>query len=135
VLDRLEVRLRTPPAPPPQETPWQSKTPSSTLECGSQSKLIRDSLTHSPVTASSSFSQPVKGAEHMLHQAVLLAARNTELGEQLAVMTRRKSRKRKWMQQGGTMEYGEAAAQVAAEASVTAKRSKKTRGSSDQERA
>ena len=30
VLDRLEVRLRTPPAPLPQETPWQSKTPSNT---------------------------------------------------------------------------------------------------------
>ncbi|KAF1349353.1 hypothetical protein EJ07DRAFT_68534, partial [Lizonia empirigonia] len=35
VLDRLEVRLRTPPAPPPQETPWQSKTPSNTHEFGS----------------------------------------------------------------------------------------------------
>jgi hypothetical protein len=33
------------------------------------------------------------------------------------------------------MEYGEAAAHVAAEASVAAKRSKKTRGGSDEERA
>jgi hypothetical protein len=71
----------------------------------------------------------------MLHQAVLLAARNTELEEQLAVMTKRKSRKRKRIQQGGTMEFGEAAAQVAAEASVAAERSKKARGSGDQERA
>jgi hypothetical protein len=31
----------------------------------------------------------------MLHQAVLLAARNTELEEQLAVMTKRNLRKRK----------------------------------------
>jgi hypothetical protein len=35
VLDRLEVRLHTPPAPPPQETPWQSKTLSNTHEFGS----------------------------------------------------------------------------------------------------
>jgi hypothetical protein len=35
VLDRLEVRLCTPPAPLPQETPWQSKTPSNTYEFGS----------------------------------------------------------------------------------------------------
>jgi hypothetical protein len=128
VLDRLEVRLRTPPAPLLQETPWQSKTPSNTHEFGSQSKLVSNSFTRSPVTAQVSFSQLVKGAEHMLHQAVLLAARNTELEEQLAVMTKRKTRKRKRIQQGGTMEYGEAAAQVSAETSVAAGRSKKARG-------
>jgi hypothetical protein len=35
VLDRLEVRLHTPPPPSPQETPWQSKTPTNTHEFGS----------------------------------------------------------------------------------------------------
>jgi hypothetical protein len=51
------------------------------------------------------------------------------------VITKRKSRKRKRIQHSGTMEYSEAAAQVAAEASVAAKRSKKARGGGDQERA
>jgi hypothetical protein len=45
--------------------------------------------------ASSSFSQLITGAEHMLHQAGLLAAQNTELEEQLAVITKRKTRKQK----------------------------------------
>jgi hypothetical protein len=54
----------------------------------------------------------------MLHQAVLLAARITELEEQSAVITKRKTRKRKRLQYGGTLEYGTAAAQVAAEASA-----------------
>jgi hypothetical protein len=67
----------------------------------------------------------------MLHQAVLLAARNTELKEQLAVMTKRKTRKRKRIQQGSTIDYSKAAAQVAAEASVAAEQSKKARGGSD----
>jgi hypothetical protein len=67
VLDRLEVRLRTPPAPPLQETPWQSKTPSNTHEFGSQSKLVRESFTRSPVTAQAGFSQLIKGGELMLH--------------------------------------------------------------------
>jgi hypothetical protein len=71
VLDRLKVRLHTLPAPPPQETPWQSKTPSNTHEFGSQLKLVRDSFTRSPVTAQASFSQLVKGAEGMLHQNAL----------------------------------------------------------------
>ena len=135
VLDRLEVRLCTPPEPLLPETPWQSKTPSNTHEFGSQSKLVRESFIRSPITAQTGFSQLVKGGELMLHENALLAARNKELEEQLAVMTKRKSRKRKRIQQGGTMEYGEAAAQVAAEASLAAKRSKKARGGGDQERA
>jgi len=40
----------------------------------------------------------------MLHQNALLAARNRELEEHVAKMTKRKSRKRKRIQQGGTME-------------------------------
>jgi hypothetical protein len=67
----------------------------------------------------------------MLHQNALQAAQITELKEQLAVITKRKSRKRKRIQQGGTIEYSEAAAQIAAEASVAAERSKKARSSSD----
>jgi hypothetical protein len=77
----------------------------------------------------------VEGAELILHQNALLAARNKELKEQLAVITKRKTRKRKQIQHGGTIEYSEAASQVAAEASVAAGRSKKARSSSDQERA
>jgi hypothetical protein len=69
----------------------------------------------------------------MLHQNALLTARIHELKEQLAVVTKRKSRKRKRIQQGGTIEYGTVAAQVAAEASTAPQRSKKARGSGDQE--
>ena len=94
---------------------------------------MRESFTRSPVTAQTGFSQLVKGAELMLHQNALLVARNHELKEQLAVITKRKSRKRKRIQQGGTMEYGTAAAQVAAKASTAPRRSKKARGNSDQE--
>jgi hypothetical protein len=133
VLNRLEVRLRTPPAPPPQETPWQSKTPSNTHEFGSQSKLVREYFTRSPVTAQAGFSQLIKGGELMLHQNALQAARIHELEEQLAEITKRKSRKRKRIQQGGTMEYGTAAAQVAAKSSAAPQRSKKARGGGDQE--
>jgi hypothetical protein len=50
-------------------------------------------------------------------------------------MTKRKERKQMRIQQGGTIVYGEAAAQVAAKASVTAERSAKARGGGDQEKA
>jgi hypothetical protein len=65
----------------------------------------------------------------MLHQNALLAARNHELKEQLAVATKRKNRKRKHLQHGGTLEYGEAADQVAANAALVANPLKKTRSS------
>ena len=71
----------------------------------------------------------------MLRQNALLAARNYKLKEQLAVITKRKLRKRKQIQLGSTIEYSKAAAQVAAEASVAAERSKKARRGGDQERA
>ena len=134
VLDRLEVRLRTPPQPLLLATPWQSKTPSNTHEFGSQSKLVSDSFVRSPITAQAGFSQLVKGAELMLHQNALLAARNTELEEQLTVITKRKARKRKRIQHSGTIEYGIASEQIAAEASTMPPLSKKARGSGDQER-
>jgi hypothetical protein len=133
VLDRLEVRLHTPPPVPLPETPWQSKTPSNTHEFGSQSKLVHDSFTRSPITAQAGFSQLIKGGELMLHENALQRARIHELEEQLAEITKRKSRKRKRIQQGGTIEYGTAAAQVAAEASTAPQRSKRARGSGDQE--
>jgi cell division septum initiation protein DivIVA len=60
----------------------------------------------------------------MLHENTLQRARIHELEEQLAEMTKRKSRKRKRIQQGGTMEYGTAAA---------LQRSKRARGSGGQE--
>jgi len=74
VLNRLEVRLRTPPGPLPLETTWQSKTPSNTLEFRSQSKLVSDSFTRSPGTAQSGFMQLVKGAQKIVHENELKTA-------------------------------------------------------------
>ncbi|KAL5375218.1 hypothetical protein PMIN02_013148 [Paraphaeosphaeria minitans] len=48
VIDRLEVRLRTPPPVPLPESAWQSKTPSNAAELGSQSRLVMDCIQRSP---------------------------------------------------------------------------------------
>jgi hypothetical protein len=71
----------------------------------------------------------------MIHRSALIGARITELKEQLAVITKRKTRKRKRIQHGGTLEYGEASTKVAAIASVAPQRPKKARGSSGHETA
>jgi hypothetical protein len=135
VLDRLDVRLYTLPPVPLPETPWQSKTPSNTYEFGSQSKLISDSFVRSPTAAQEGFLKLIKGAEEMLHKNVLMEARVRELEEQLAEITKRKARKRKRIQTGGTIEYGIGVSYVASEVQAASQSSKKARSSSNQERA
>ena len=135
VLDRLDVQLRTPPPLPLLETPWQSQTPSNSYEFGSQARLVSDAIVQSPEEARGGFSQLVKGAERMLHQNVVQAARIHELEEQLAEVTKRKTRKRKQIQHGGTVEYGEAALSIAGSAAAACTVPKRARGSSGQERA
>ena len=60
-----------------------------------------------------------------------MAARLAKLKAQLEVMTKRKTRKRKRIQQGGIIEYGEVVVQVAAKASVALQLSKKACSSSN----
>jgi hypothetical protein len=83
----------------------ESQTLSNSHEFGSQLRLISSSFLRSPPEAKEGFLQLVKGAELMLYQNVLQAVRITELKEQLAVLTKRRSRKRKQIQQGGSVEY------------------------------
>jgi hypothetical protein len=71
----------------------------------------------------------------MLHKNVLIKARVRELEKQIAELTRRKGRKRKRIQTGGTIEFSIGASQVAESASTARTISKKARSSSNQERA
>ena len=64
----------------------------------------------------------------MLHQNILMSARISELEAQLEVVTKRKTRKRKRLQTGGVLEYGEGASQAAAAASGNTQRTKRSGG-------
>src|SRR5438876_8420562 len=64
-----------------------------------------------------------------------MEARLTELEAQLELMTKRKTRKRKQIQKGSTLEYSEGAAQVAAKASAALQPSKKACSKEGQDRA
>jgi hypothetical protein len=134
VIDRLDLRLYTPPQQLLPEAVWESRTPSNSYEFGSQSRLISSSFLRSPPEAKEGFSQLVKGAELMLHQNVLQSARITELEEQLAVLTKRRSRKRKQIQQGGSIEYGIGALQAVSDAGMSAQQPKRTRYEAGSER-
>ena len=71
----------------------------------------------------------------MLHENVLMKARVRELEEQLAAVTKRRGRKRKRIQKGGTLDFGAGASQAAESASTRRIISKKARGGGSQEKA
>jgi hypothetical protein len=119
--DNSQVR-RT---PLPEDTPSQSKTPSNTLEFRSQSKLVRDSFQRSPTTLEEVYSKLERGNPRLLHRVALINAHVRNLDEQFAVITKRKSRKRKRLQTGGTVEYGEGASQATAAPSPTVQPAKR----------
>jgi hypothetical protein len=88
-----------------------SQTPSNTLEFGSQSKLIRERiqrhLDSSPTNMVDALAKFTKGAEMMAHLMVLLTKRNAELQAANEASTRRRSHKRKRVQQEGTLTVDE----------------------------
>ena len=69
----------------------------------------------------------------MLHGSALMKARIEELEQQLAVVTKRKTRKRKYLQKGGTMEYGPTADQNGSEPSGTVQNHKRARVEGERE--
>ena len=70
-----------------------------------------------------------------MHKNELKTARIAELKAQLAVITKRKGRKRKRLQTGGTLEFSTTANQVAAEASITVKKPRRGSGGNGQDQA
>jgi hypothetical protein len=71
----------------------------------------------------------------MIHQNALMAARIRELEELNNELTKRKSRKRKQIQSGEVLKFGETSQAVAAESPSAQQSRKKPRGGADQDRA
>jgi hypothetical protein len=107
VISKLDVRLRTPPLPTAEDSPWQSQTPSNTLEFGLQLKLIQDKIQRhvdsSPTSMVEAFEKIVKGAAVVAHKLVLLQKRIAELEAANEAATQRKSHKRKRVQREGIL--------------------------------
>ncbi|EKG09026.1 hypothetical protein MPH_13989 [Macrophomina phaseolina MS6] len=105
VLSKLDVQLRTPSPPAPEDSPWESKTPRSAFEFGSQSTLIRDRIQRHqgslPSPIIDSLDRLTKGAEMMVHSMVLMRDEIASLRKANEAASKRKSRKRKYIQNKG----------------------------------
>jgi len=108
VISTLDVKLRTPSPPlPTNNTPWQSQTPSNTLEFNSQLTLIRNKYKReqgsSLNSVLSALEHYAKGGAILSHKLVIATERIKELEAAAEAATRRKSHKRRRIQKEGTL--------------------------------
>jgi hypothetical protein len=108
VISTLDVKLRTPsPLLPTNNEPWQSQTPSNTLEFRSQSTLVKKRIQRhvdsSPTSMVEAFEKVSKGAAIVAHKLVLAQQEIAELRAANEAATRRKSHKRKRIQAKGSL--------------------------------
>ncbi|KAF7572858.1 hypothetical protein PtrM4_077630 [Pyrenophora tritici-repentis] len=108
IITALDVRLRTPSPPLPiNNEPWQSQTPSNTLELGSQPTLVKARIQRhvdsSPTSMVEAFEKVSKGAAIIAYKLVLAQKEIAELRAANEAATRRRSHKRKQVQAEGTL--------------------------------
>jgi len=120
VLSHLDLRLRTPTPPLPQDTNWVSKTPQNPDEIQSQTKHIQSRVARhqnsSPTSINEALGQLSKGAQIMAHSAALLKAEVKALQEANQAKKRRARKQKRRIQHSGslTIEEGENIVQNAA---------------------
>jgi hypothetical protein len=110
VLSKLDVQLRTPtPTGPPlvSANPWVSRTPQNPPETDSQSKHIKNRISHhqnsSPTSIIAAVDQLTKGATAVMHQVALLRAENSSLRNANEALSKRRRAKRTRVQHGGSL--------------------------------
>jgi hypothetical protein len=110
VLDRLDVKLRTPtPTGPPElgASPWVSQTPHTTTEAASQTELIKNRIANhqgsSPTAILTAVDQIAKGTQAMMHKVALLKAENASLREANKALSKRRRAKKTRLRLGGSL--------------------------------
>jgi hypothetical protein len=111
VLSKLDVRLRTPTPPAPGTVAWEAQTPRNAREIEAQSTLIRNRMQNYRGSPASSLDEQVKqlskGAQEIAHNMVLMQEEISRLRDAVKASTKRKSRKRRYIQAEETLTVGE----------------------------
>ena len=107
VLSHLDLKLKTPTPPPSRDQEWTPKTPQTLKELSHQTEHIRNRVRRhqnsSPSSINEALGQLAKGAEMMMHSAVLLKAEVKALREANEVKTRRERKQKRQIAQGGSL--------------------------------
>lgn len=104
VLSGLSMRIRTPTPPASQGSPWTSKTPRNPIELQCQTELIKDRFEYhpdgSPTPANQALIHLSKGCQTAMQSVVLLAAENKELRAANERQKRKRSKRKRRIDQG-----------------------------------
>jgi hypothetical protein len=107
VIEKLNVRLRTPSPSLSQNGSWQPRTPHTAIELAAQTDFLKTRIARhqdsSPSSINEALNQLSKGAEMMIHSAALLGRQVTALQRANTAATQRKARKRRRIQTGGVI--------------------------------
>jgi hypothetical protein len=111
VLSKLDVRLRTPTPPAPGTVPWEAQTPRNAREIEAQSTLIRNRIQNYQGSPASSLDEQVKqlskGAQQIAYNMVLVQEEIGRLRDAVDTLTKRKTRKRRYVRAEETLTVGE----------------------------
>jgi hypothetical protein len=111
VLSKLDVRLRMPTPPQRDNAVWEAKTPRNAKELEAQTMLIRQGMQRRSGSSASSLDEKVqqlsKGAQQIAHNMVLLQEEQARMQNAIEEFTKRKGRKRRYVQVEETLIVGE----------------------------
>ena len=111
VLSKLDVRLQTPKSSPPRQGAWEAQTPRNAREIEAQATLIRQRIQNRPGSSASSLDEKIyqlsKGAQQIAHNMVLLQEGQARMQSAINELTKRRSRKRKYIRTEETLTVGE----------------------------
>jgi hypothetical protein len=107
VLSRLELKLRTPTPSVINSPNWTPKTPKTLKELDCQTEHIKNRILQhqnsSPSSINNAVSRLVKGAQIMMHSAVLLKAEVKALQDANEIKQRRERKQKRRIMQGGSL--------------------------------
>jgi hypothetical protein len=120
VLLKLDVRLRTPTPPQPNNVAWEAQTPRNAREIEAQSTLIRNRMQIHRGSPASSLDEQVKqlskGAQQIAHNMVLMQEEISRLRDAVEASSKRQSRKRRYVRAEETLTVGEVSDLIAKQA-------------------
>jgi hypothetical protein len=103
VLSELPV-VRTPSESPPAEVAWTTETPHNLHQLERQARLIHDQLRRDSESPSRAVAQLVKGCQLAMHAASLLKTENDALRQQVTRRRQQRSKRRLFIQDGGSLD-------------------------------
>jgi hypothetical protein len=111
VLSKLDVQLRTPTPPTLGTVAWEAQTPRNAREIEAQSTLIRNRIQNYQGSPASSLDEQVKqlskGAQQIAYNIVLVQEEIGRLQDAVDTLTKRKTRKRRYVRAEETLTVSE----------------------------